>query len=140
MELNPIQTSLEVQATIAIRAGREFAHRWKGYPSLAEAAGSISMTTETIGRMIGGDVFNLKDDQSFDNLESELVNWLNTINPRFCELVLNGHTGEAFINEDEQTKEVRQLIFKYLSFRMARQKVMDCVAADRAIESLYSRK
>ncbi|WP_114287256.1 hypothetical protein [Candidatus Halocynthiibacter alkanivorans] len=53
---------------------------------------------------------------------------------------MNGKTGEAFINEDEQTKEVRQLIFKYLTFRMARRTVMDRVAADRAIKQLYNRR
>jgi len=51
---------------------------------------------------------------------------------------MNGRTEGAIFNEDEQTKEVRQLIFKYLSFRMARQKVMDRVAADRAINQLYN--
>ena len=137
MQLYPIQTSLEGQATIAIRAGREFAHIWSDHRSLADAAGSEVLTTETIGRMIAGDVFNPADDASLDNLERKLVLWLNNINPSFCELVMNGQTGEAFINEDEQTKEVRQLIFKYLSFRMARRAVMDRVAADRAIKQLY---
>lgn len=140
MTLYPIQTSLEGQATIAIRAGRQFAHAWKDYPKLADAAGSKAMTTETIGRMIAGDVFNPIDDASLDNLESELVNWLNNVNPRFCELVMNGQTGEAFINEDEQTKEVRQIIFNYLTFRMARRTVMDRVAADRALAKLQRLK
>jgi len=137
MYLNPIDASLEGQAARAIRAGREFATIWKGYPKLADAAGSKSLTEETIGRMVDGDVFNRLDDPSLDNLESELAHWLNNINPKFCELAMNGRTGEAIFNEDEQTKEVRQLIFKYLSFRTARQNVMDRVAADRAIERLY---
>jgi len=109
----------------------------KVIPSIADAAGSKSLTKETITRMIAGDVFNRLDDPSFDNLESELAHWLNNINPRFCELAMNGRTGEAIYNEDEQTKEVRQLIFKYLGFRTARQTVMDRVAADRAIKQLY---
>ena len=140
MQLYPIQTSLEGQATITIRAGREFGHVWKDYPKLDDAAGSKEKTAETIGRMIAGDVFNQSDDPSLDNLERALVQWLNSVNPTFCELVMNGQTGEAFIDEDEQTKEVRQLIFKYLTFRMARRTVMDRVAADRAIKQLYNRR
>jgi len=137
MNLYPIDASLQGQAARAIRSGREFANAWKDYPKLADAAGSKSLTTETIGRMDAGDVFNRRDDPSPDNLESELVHWLNTINPKFCELAMNGRTGEAIFTEDEQTKEVRQLIFKYLDFRTARQTVMDRVAADRAIKLLY---
>ncbi len=138
MNLYPIETSLEGQASRAIREGREFAYIWQGYPKLADAAGTVEQTSGTIVRMIEGDVFNRLDDQSFENLESELAHWLNNINPKFCELAMNGRTGEAIFNEDEQTKEVRQLIFKYLSFRTARQVVMDRVAADRAITQLYN--
>ncbi|NIZ62347.1 hypothetical protein DL239_15345 [Sedimentitalea sp. CY04] len=138
MNLYPIETSIEGQAAMVIRAGRQFAYDWKGYPKLADAAGTVEQTTETIGRLVAGDVFNQLDDASFDHLESELAHWLNSINPKFCELAMNGRTGEAIFNEDEQTKEVRQLIFKYLSFRTARQAVMDRVAADRAIKQLYN--
>ena len=137
MNLYPIDASLEGQAARAIRAGREFANAWKDYPKLADAAGSKSLTTETIGRMVAGDVFNRLDDPSLDSLQNELAHWLNNINPKFCELAKNGRTEEAIFAEDEQTKEVRQLIFKYLTFRIARQSVMDRVAADRAIERLY---
>ena len=138
MNLYPIETSNEGQAAMVIRAGLQFAYDWQSYPKLADAAGTVEQTTETIGRLVAGDVFNRLDDASFDNLESELVHWLNNINPKFCELAMSGRTGEAIFNEDEQTKEVRQLIFRYLTFRTIRKAVMDRVAADRAIKQLYN--
>ena len=134
------QLSLEDLATIAVQAGREFAIVWRDYPKLISAAESKSTTLKSIGRLHLGEAFNQKDEASLDEVELQLTNWFNSIQFQYRELVLDGRNGEAYFIEDEQTKDVRLLILKYLTFRASRQDVIDRVTAGRGVESLQRSK
>jgi hypothetical protein len=127
----------EEEVLFAIRAARSFAALWKNTASFTGIDTSPDIA-ETLMRLSHADLFHLKDETVFEEIEQMLVNRLNKIGTfadgkGYGDFAIVNDTNSDFLFTDTFRK-ARALIEHWKAFKHARQRIIDRRHATRIAE------
>ncbi|MBI1492435.1 hypothetical protein [Halocynthiibacter styelae] len=126
----------EEEALLAIRAAGSFAALWRNTAS-SIGIGTSPGTAETLVRISHADLFHLKDEAVFEEIERILVNRLNEIETfadgkGYGDFAIANDSSSDFLFTD-MFRRAWTLIESWKAFKCARQRIVDRRHASRIV-------